>query len=108
MGTRQKGQGKGWFRFTFKRRFSQRRRVLVFGACPGVLCGEFMIVDPLPAPDEPDYLRAEGSWLNTRDHKRIALMFYGAVLLMFFLGGVFALFLRTELLTPNRTIMNAM
>ena len=40
--------------------------------------------DPLPTlDDEPDYLRAGkgiGSWLNTRDHKRIALMFYGAVL----------------------------
>jgi cytochrome c oxidase subunit 1 len=63
-----------------------------------------------PAP-APDYLAAGSgiwSWLNTRDHKRIALMFYVTVLFTFSLGGVFALALRTELLTPSRTIMNAM
>ena len=69
-------------------------------------------VDPLPTgDDEPDYLHAESgvaSWLNTRDHKRIALLFYVSVLSMFALGGVFALALRTELLTPNRTVMDAM
>jgi cytochrome c oxidase subunit 1 len=67
-------------------------------------------------PDEhasasPSYLASEHglwSWLNTRDHKRIALMFYGTVLAMFALGGVFALALRTELLTPRRTVMDAM
>jgi cytochrome c oxidase subunit 1 len=66
---------------------------------------------PGPADAEaPDYLAAEHgiwSWLNTRDHKRIGLMFYVTVLLMLFLGGIFALALRTELLTPRRTIMDA-
>ncbi len=58
----------------------------------------------------PDYLRADQgirSWLLTRDHKRIAVMFYGLVLLMLALGGSFALLLRTELLTPERSIMSA-
>ncbi|HKP60527.1 MAG TPA: cbb3-type cytochrome c oxidase subunit I, partial [Polyangiales bacterium] len=61
-------------------------------------------------PREPDYLHGGGlaGWLNTRDHKRIAIMFYVAVLVMFMLGGVFALLVRTELLTPDRTIMDAM
>jgi cytochrome c oxidase subunit 1 len=62
------------------------------------------------AADEPNYLAAAHgiwSWLNTRDHKRIALMFYVCVLVMFLLGGAFALALRTELLTPRRTIMDA-
>jgi cytochrome c oxidase subunit 1 len=56
---------------------------------------------------ERNYLQGGGiaSWLNTRDHKRIALMFYVAVLVMFMLGGIFALLLRAELLTPGRTIM---
>ncbi len=69
---------------------------------------------PPPAPEEPaepSYLAAEGglwSWLNTRDHKRIAIMFYVTVLGTFLLGGTFALALRTELLTPRRTIMDAM
>src|SRR3954466_14859131 len=47
------------------------------------------------------------SWVATTDHKRIALMFYGAVLVMFFLGGIFALLFRTELLSPQRDIMDA-
>jgi cytochrome c oxidase subunit 1 len=64
------------------------------------------------APAEPpDYLTVERgvwSWLNTRDHKRIGVMFFVVVLLAFLVGGLFALALRTELLTPNRTIMDAM
>src|SRR6185312_7698579 len=60
---------------------------------------------------EPSYLQADSgiwSWLNTRDHKRIGVMFLVTVTGMFLLGGIFALALRTELLTPNRTIMDAM
>jgi cytochrome c oxidase subunit 1 len=65
---------------------------------------------PALAP-EPDYLRAESgvwSWLGTKDHKRIALMFYVSVLLFLGVGGIFALALRTELLTPERTVMEAL
>ncbi|HZS37039.1 MAG TPA: cbb3-type cytochrome c oxidase subunit I [Polyangia bacterium] len=69
-------------------------------------------LDPLPDPDrQADYLRADRgvmSWLNTRDHKRIAIMFYVCVLVFLMLGGVFALALRTELLTPDKTVMDAM
>lgn len=64
-----------------------------------------------PASDAPlDYLRCElgvKSWLVTTDHKRIALMFYVAIVGFLLLGGVFALALRLELLTPARTIMDA-
>jgi len=35
-------------------------------------------------------------------------MFYVGVLLMLGLGGIFALALRTELLTPERTVMDAL
>ena len=59
---------------------------------------------------EPDYLHAESgwrSWLLTKDHKRIALMFSGGIVFFLFLGGLFALALRLELLTPGRTIMDA-
>jgi cytochrome c oxidase subunit I len=58
-----------------------------------------------------DYLRADRgvlSWLLTKDHKRIALMFYVGVLVFLMVGGVFALVLRTELLTPEKTFINAM
>jgi cytochrome c oxidase subunit I len=63
-----------------------------------------------PHPLGSDYLRAEPgirSWLLTRDHKRIALMFLCAVNLSLLLGGAFALLLRVELITPARTVMSA-
>jgi cytochrome c oxidase subunit 1 len=59
---------------------------------------------------EATYLRADRgvmSWLGTRDHKRIALMFYVVLVAMMFLGGLFALVLRAEHLTPERTIIDA-
>jgi cytochrome c oxidase subunit 1 len=57
-----------------------------------------------------NYLNAEKgiwSWLTTVDHKRIGLMYLCSTLTAFFLGGVFAMLVRLELLTPGRTIMNA-
>ncbi|MBI2840049.1 MAG: cytochrome c oxidase subunit I [Acidobacteria bacterium] len=47
------------------------------------------------------------SWFFTLDHKRIGLMYLVSILTAFFLGGVFALLVRTELLTPGKTIMDA-
>ncbi len=40
------------------------------------------------------------SWLLTRDHKRIALLYLASVTFFFFLGGLFAVLIRLELLTP--------
>jgi cytochrome c oxidase subunit I len=40
------------------------------------------------------------SWLLTTDHKRIALLYLGTISLMFALGGLFAVGIRLELLTP--------
>jgi cytochrome c oxidase subunit 1 len=40
------------------------------------------------------------SWLLTKDHKRIALLYLWSVTAFFFLGGFFALMIRLELLTP--------
>lgn len=45
------------------------------------------------------------SWLLTLDHKRIGIMYLISILTAFFAGGVFAVLLRLELLTPGRTIM---
>jgi cytochrome c oxidase subunit 1 len=47
------------------------------------------------------------SWFFTLDHKRIGVMYLAAIMAMFLLGGLFALLVRTELLTPQRTIMDA-
>ena len=60
-------------------------------------------------PNE-NYLKAgKGvmSWLVTLDHKRIGVMYLISVILAFFLGGVMALLVRLELLSPGRTIMDA-
>src|SRR6186713_2366027 len=40
------------------------------------------------------------SWLLTKDHKRIALLYLASITVFFFLGGFFALMIRLELLTP--------
>ena len=47
------------------------------------------------------------SWLFTLDHKRIGLLYLGSITLFFFVGGVLALLLRTELLTPAQSIIDA-
>jgi cytochrome c oxidase subunit 1 len=41
------------------------------------------------------------SWLLTKDHKRIAILYLISVTAFFFLGGLFALLIRLELLTPE-------
>ena len=45
------------------------------------------------------------SWLSTVDHKRIGLMYAGTLALMFLIGGILAILVRVELLTPGDTIM---
>ena len=47
------------------------------------------------------------SWLTTIDHKRIGIMYLGWILTAFLAGGILALFVRLELLTPKQTIMTA-
>ncbi len=62
--------------------------------------------------EEPtDYLRASSgirSWLTTTDHKRIAIMFFVAVIISLMAGGSFALLMRTKLLIPGAGIMEPM
>src|SRR5213082_3910459 len=40
------------------------------------------------------------SWLLTRDHKRIALLYLAAITVFFFVGGAFAVLIQLELATP--------
>jgi len=61
-------------------------------------------------PPGKNYLNAERglkSWIFTLDHKRIGVMYLWSVLTAFLLGGLFAMLIRLELLTPQRTIMDA-
>jgi cytochrome c oxidase subunit I len=58
----------------------------------------------------PNYLNvAYGvkSWLLTVDHKRIALLYLASITLMFAIGGLFAVAIRLELLTPTGDVMQS-
>ena len=65
---------------------------------------------PHDSPPEPEvdnyltYTRGFRSWALTLDHKRIGIMYLVSVLGSFLVGGIFALLVRTELLTPGATI----
>jgi cytochrome c oxidase subunit 1 len=57
-----------------------------------------------------DYLNVDygvRSWLFTTDHKRIAILYLISVTSMFALGGLFALAIRLELLTPYGDLLQA-
>ncbi len=47
------------------------------------------------------------SWLLTKDHKRIAIMYLMSISVMFFLGGLFAVAIRFELATPQGDFVTA-
>jgi len=47
------------------------------------------------------------SWLLTKDHKRIGLLYLATVTLFFFLGGAFATLIRIELLTPTGGLVSS-
>jgi cytochrome c oxidase subunit I len=64
---------------------------------------------PNPAA-EASYLTSEmtvGSWLFTRDHKRIALMFFASITFFFFVGGAAATLIRMNLATPEGLLQPA-
>ena len=57
-----------------------------------------------------NYLNADygiWSWLLTKDHKRIAILYLISITAMFLMGGFFALMLRLELLTPAGDLLQA-
>lgn len=60
-------------------------------------------VGSTPVRERTNYLNANysaWSWLFTKDHKRIALLYLVSVTAFFLLGGVYAGLIRLELLTP--------
>ncbi len=56
-----------------------------------------------------NYLSKKGmwEWFRSVDHKRIGVLYLVSGLLSFLIGGVMALLLRTELIAPGQTIMDA-
>jgi cytochrome c oxidase subunit 1 len=62
------------------------------------------------AHEGEDYLNASHglkSWLLTKDHKRIGLLYLATITLFFFLGGLFATVIRIELLTPGGGLVSS-
>jgi cytochrome c oxidase subunit 1 len=62
------------------------------------------------AVETPNYLNQEygwKSWLFTKDHKRIAVLYIISITVMFFIGGIFASLIRVELLTPQGDLVNS-
>jgi cytochrome c oxidase subunit 1 len=58
-----------------------------------------------PAVPGKNYLNAEfgwKSWLFTRDHKRIAILYLLSITVMFFIGGAAVTIIRLHLITPNQ------
>jgi cytochrome c oxidase subunit 1 len=47
------------------------------------------------------------SWLFTVDHKKLGLMYGGAAMFFFLVGGVEALLIRTQLAAPDNTLLSA-
>src|ERR1700731_1911812 len=68
---------------------------------------------PLPPPSEAPretYLNVAygvASWLLTKDHKRIAILYLLTVTFMFFLGGVAITIVRLNLMTPDGALVDA-
>jgi cytochrome c oxidase subunit 1 len=47
------------------------------------------------------------SWLLTRDHKRIGLLYLASITVFFLIGGLFAVMIRMELITPQGDLMQS-
>jgi cytochrome c oxidase subunit 1 len=67
------------------------------------------MLDKLKIPERHYLNNGHGlkSWLLTKDHKRIAIMYLISISVMFLLGGLFAMGIRLELATPQGDFVNA-
>ena len=65
----------------------------------------------IPAYEVPEtYLNVRhtvASWLLTKDHKRIAILYMISITIFFAVGGFAAVFMRLQLLTPHSTLVEA-
>src|ERR1700736_5618910 len=60
--------------------------------------------------ERQNYLNASyglKSWLLTKDHKRIAVLYFITISIFFAIGGTFASLIRTELLTPQADLVSS-
>ena len=66
--------------------------------------------DTTPTMPEDTYLNHEyglKSWLLTKDHKRIGILYLLTITFFFFIGGFMAVLIRLELLTPAGDLVNS-
>lgn len=61
----------------------------------------------IPADNYLSHPKGIKSWLLTVDHKRIGILYLYSVMFFFMVGGIFALLLRTELLSPEKILVEA-
>jgi len=69
-----------------------------------------MITATYPEKEKKNYLNNEHglmSWLLTKDHKRIAILYLYAVTFFFIIGGLFAVLIRLELATPAGDLLDS-
>ncbi len=64
-------------------------------------------MNEIPARNFLNTPRGIKSWLFTLDHKRIGLMYLFGTAFFFFLGGLLALLIRMELMSPGQDILSA-
>ncbi len=62
---------------------------------------------PLGSFTRPQATTGWKSWLTTVDHKRIGIMYGGAAMFFFFIGGVEALLIRLQLAAPEQKLYSA-
>src|SRR5580658_9918841 len=68
------------------------------------------MITAAPVQQRENYLNSSyglKSWLLTKDHKRIALLYFATITLFFFIGGIFATLIRIELVTPESDLVSA-
>src|SRR6476469_5768480 len=61
----------------------------------------------IPSPSYLSDGTSVRSWLTTRDHKRIALLYLISITFFFAIGGVAALLMRLKLLVPGPALVQA-
>src|SRR5215468_3995149 len=69
--------------------------------------GQTTVSRPLGSFTRPQSTTGWQSWLTTVDHKRIGIMYGGAAMFFFFLGGVEALMIRLQLAAPEGKLYSA-
>jgi len=60
----------------------------------------------IPEKNYLNYPKGIKSWLVTQDHKRIGLMYFFGIMTFFAIGGLFAVLLRLELMSPGQDFLD--